>query len=236
MSITIVGGTGDEGFGLALRLAKAGEDVVIGSRLQEKGETAAANANGILGEGASVRGMANPDAVSLSDVVFVTVPFAGQADTYRSIAGAFRPNAVVCDCTSPLATAVGGRPWQVITPWQGSAAEQAKALVPDPVRMVSAFQTVSGDSLQDLDHSLTGDVLVCGADAEAKAAVGRLVELIPVLRWVDAGPLAMARVIEPLTAILVMVNRNYGIHSGGVAITGREGWGSPPPKTKLTQT
>jgi NADPH-dependent F420 reductase len=231
MTITIVGGTGDEGFGLALRLAKAGEDVIIGSRLQEKGEGAAANANAILGDHASVRGMANPDAVALSDRVFVTVPFAGQAATYRSIADAFRPGAIVCDCTSPLATAVGGRPWQVITPWQGSAAEQAKALVPGGVRMVSAFQTVSGDSLQDLDRAVAGDVLVCGADAEAKAAVGDLVQLIPDLRWVDAGALAMARVIEPLTAILVMVNRNYGIHSGGVAITGRDVWGAPPPKT-----
>jgi 8-hydroxy-5-deazaflavin:NADPH oxidoreductase len=233
VSITIVGGTGDEGFGLALRLAAGGEDVIIGSRAQEKGETAATNANERLAgrESAStVRGMANIDAVAVSDTVFVTVPFAGQADTYRSIKDSFRANAVVCDCTSPLATAVGGRPWQVITPWQGSAAEQANSLLPESVRLVSAFQTVSGEALQDLDHDLEGDVLVCGGDREAKAIVGALIAKIPNLRWVDAGALSMARVIEPLTAVLVMVNRNYGIRTGGFSVTGRGHWGAPPSK------
>jgi NADPH-dependent F420 reductase len=234
VSIAIVGGTGDEGFGLALRLASAGEDVIIGSRAQEKGETAASNANERLAgrPGAStVRGLANTDAVAASDTVFVTVPFAGQADTYRSIKDSLGANAVVCDCTSPLATAVGGRPWQVITPWQGSAAEQAKSLVRDDIRMVSAFQTVSGEALQELDHDLAGDVLVCGGDATAKAAVGALIAKIPNLRWVDAGALTMARVIEPLTAVLVMVNRNYGIKTGGLAVTGRDAWGLAPAKS-----
>lgn len=234
MSIAIVGGTGDEGFGLALRLASAGEDVIIGSRLQEKGETAAANANERLAGrdgAATVRGMANAEAVAAGDVVFVTVPFAGQADTYRSIKDSLRADAVVCDCTSPLATAVGGRPWQVITPWQGSAAEQAKSLLPESARIVSAFQTVSGEALQDLDHDLDGDVLVCGGDPAAKAAVGDLIAKVPKLRWVDAGALTMARVIEPLTAVLVMVNRNYGIKTGGFAVTGRDEWGPPPAKS-----
>jgi NADPH-dependent F420 reductase len=219
---------------LALRLAAAGEDVVIGSRAQEKGETAATNAKERLAgrDGAvTVRGMANTDAVAACDTVFVTVPFAGQADTYRSIKDSFRPNAVVCDCTSPLATAVGGRPWQVITPWQGSAAEQAKSLLPDSVRVVSAFQTVSGEALQELDHDLAGDVLVCGGDPAAKATIGELIAKIPKLRWVDAGALTMARVVEPLTAVLVMVNRNYGIKTGGFAVTGRDEWGAPPAKS-----
>jgi NADPH-dependent F420 reductase len=232
VTIAIVGGTGDEGFGIALRLARAGEDVIIGSRSQEKGEEAAASAAAILGADAAtpIRGMANQDAVAASDVVFVTVPFGGQADTYRAIKDAFRPGTVVCDCTSPLATAVGGRPWQVITPWQGSAAEQAKALLPDSVRLVSAFQTVSGEALRDLDHPMTGDVLVCGADAAAKSTVGSLIERMPNLRWVDAGALTMAKVIEPITAVLVMVNRAYGIHTAGIALTGRDGWGDPPPR------
>jgi NADPH-dependent F420 reductase len=232
MTIAIVGGTGDEGFGIALRLARAGQDVIIGSRSQEKGEAAAGSAAEVLGAGAStpVRGMANSEAVAESDTVVVTVPFGGQADTYRSIKDAFRSGAVVCDCTSPLATAVGGRPWQVITPWQGSAAEQAKSLLPDGVRLVSAFQTVSGEALRDLERPLVGDVLVCGADPNAKATVGALIELMPDLRWVDAGALTMARVIEPMTAVLVMVNRTYGIHTAGVALTGREGWGTPPPR------
>jgi NADPH-dependent F420 reductase len=204
--------------------------VIIGSRSTEKGEAAAADAASRLGGDAGVRGMANQDAVAASETVVVTVPYAGQADTYRSIKDALRPGAVVCDCTSPLATAVGGRPWQVITPWHGSAAEQGKAILGGSVRMVSGFQTVSGDSLQDLEHALEGDVLLCGTDAEAKGAIGALVEEVPNLGWVDAGELSMARVIEPLTAILVNVNRRYRVRTAGVAITGRPvGWGAPPP-------
>jgi NADPH-dependent F420 reductase len=230
MDITIVGGTGDEGFGLALRLAKAGEHVIIGSRSVEKGEGAAAKAKEILGSDATVDGTSNEEAVAAVDVVLVTVPFAGQADTYRGLKTVFRQGAVVCDCTSPLATAVGGRAWQVVRPWHGSAAEQAEAILGKGVRMVSGFQTVVGEELQKLDASMEGDVLLCGADAEAKAIIGGLVEKIPSLRWADAGALSMARIVETFTAVLVGVNRAYGIRSAGIALTGREGWGAPPPK------
>lgn len=230
MTVAIVGGTGDEGFGLALRLARAGEQVVIGSRLEEKGQAAAEKARSLLADGVSVDGTSNAAATSAGDVVLVTVPFAAQADIYRSIKDAVRPGTVVCDCTSPLATAVGGRAWQVLRPWNGSAAEEAKALLPAHARVVSGFQTVSGEALQELDHPVQGDVLLCGADAEAKGMVGALIEKIPDLRWVDAGALTMARVIEPLTAILVSVNRKYGIRTAGIGVTGREGWGPPPSK------
>ena len=77
---------------------------------------------------------------------------------------------------------------------------------------------------------MEGDVLLCGGDPEARARIGSLVEKIPNLRWVDAGPLSSARIIERLTAVLVQVNRSYGIHGAGIALTGREGWGQPPPK------
>ena len=228
MTIAIVGGTGDEGFGLALRLAIAGEDVVIGSRSQERAEAAAEKARGILGSAVSVRGSENPPAVAGSRVVFVTVPFAGQADTYRGLKDAWRQGSVICDCTSPLATAVGGRPWQVITPWHGSAAEQAKALLPPGARLVSGFQTVSGEALQDTGRPMQGDVLLCGADPDAKAMVGALVEKVPNLRWLDAGTLSMARIVETFTAVLVQINRNYGVHEAGVSFTGRDTWGLPP--------
>jgi len=230
MSVVIVGGTGDEGFGLALRLARAGEHVIIGSRSHERGEGAAQKAMEVLGDGANVEGTSNEEAVASADVVLVTVPFAGQADTYRGLKSAFRADAIVCDCTSPLATAVGGRAWQVVRPWHGSAAEQAEALLPKTIRLVSGFQTISGEELQRLDDNLAGDVLLCGADPEAKAVIGELVEKIPDLRWVDAGALSMARIVETLTAVMVQVNRTYGIHRTGIALTGREAWGAPPPK------
>jgi len=232
MTVAVIGGTGDEGFGLVLRLAHAGEHVVIGSRSEERGQLAARKAAELLGMDAtgSVRGTTNAEAAAGSDLLFVTVHYAGQAEIYRSIRDSIRPDVVVCDTTTPLATAVGGRPWQVITPWEGSAAEQAKAILPKATRLVAGFHTVSGEALRDLEHSIDGDVLMCGADPDAKAAVGDLVERIPNLRWVDAGVLSMARVVEPLTAIMISVNRAYGIHEAGVRVTGRDHWGRPPAK------
>ena len=229
MTIAIIGGTGDEGFGLALRLAKAGQDVVIGSRSTEKGQTAAERAGQLLG-GVAVEGAENAEAASRADVVIVTVPFAGQADILKSIRDAIPADAVVCDATSPLATAVGRPAWHVLTPWEGSAAEQARAVLRKGARLVSGFQTMSGHLLQDLSRDLEADVLLCGDDPEAKATIGGLVELIPNLRWVDAGTLSMARVAERLTALLISVNRGYGLREAGFRITGRDAWGRPPAK------
>jgi NADPH-dependent F420 reductase len=233
VSIAVIGGTGDDGFGLVLRLAMAGEHLVIGSRSEERGAAAAAKAAETLGERLGegrVEGATNEAAAAGSDVVFMTVPYAGQAEIYRSIRDALRPNAVVCDATSPLASAVGRPAWHVVTPWEGSAAEQAKAILPKTVRLVSGLQTISSENLQAIDEPLHGDVLLCGSDAEAKATVGELIEKMADLRWVDAGPLSMARIVEPLTALLISVNRAYGIHGAGVAVIGRDAWGAPPPK------
>ena len=230
MEIGITGGTGDEGFGLALRLAMAGHHVTIGSRVRERGEQAADAARERLGERGSVDGTDNETLAAEPDleVLFVTVPYAGQADTYRTLKDHLPEGRIVCDCTSPLATAVGGRPWQVIRPWHGSAAEQAEAILGrGRMRLVSGFHTVAGDLLQEIDRPMEGDVLLCGADAEAKATVGSLVEDVPDLRWVDAGELSMARVLEPLTAVLVSVNRTYRVKDSGVAITGAARWGKP---------
>jgi NADPH-dependent F420 reductase len=234
VSVAIIGGTGDEGFGLALRLARAGEKVVIGSRAEERGQAAAEKAAEILGLGSgsgtrgSIDGTSNEHAAAGSDVVFVTVPYAGQAEIYKSIRGALRPDAIVCDTTTPLATAVGRPAWQVVTPWEGSAAEQAKAILPKQTRLVAGFHTVSAEPLQRIEQAVEGDVLLCGGDDEAKAAIGALVEKIPNLRWIDAGPLSMARVLERLTALLVSVNRAYGLKESGISLTGRESWGAPP--------
>jgi NADPH-dependent F420 reductase len=232
MSIAIIGGTGDEGFGLALRLARTGQDVIIGSRAEDRGKAAADKAAVLLGAGSTgnLEGTSNEKAAAAGEVVFVTVPYAGQAEIYKSIRDSLRADAIVCDTTTPLAAAVGRPAWQILTPWEGSAAEQAKAILPKTVRLVSGFQTISGHALQDLDHDLEGDVPLCGADAEAKAAIGALVERIPSLGWVDAGPLSMARVTERLTAMLVSINRAYGITTGGIALTGRDTWGAPPAK------
>ena len=199
MDVAVIGGTGQEGFGLTLRLAKAGHHVTIGSRSAERGAAAAAEAREIVGDHAQVDGTTNAEAAANAAIVAVTVPYGGQAEIYRDIKPAIPEGTIVLDATSPLATAVGGRPWEVLRPWHGSAAEQADALLSQGVRMVGAFHTISGHVLRDLDTALDSDVLVCGDDAGAKAAVGGLVDDIPDLRWVDCGPLSMARIAGPVT-------------------------------------
>lgn len=228
MDVAVVGGTGAEGFGLALRLAKASHRVIIGSRDAGRGAEAAAKASDVAGT--AVEGTDNASAAAAAGgdgVLAVTVPYAGQAEIYRSIKDAVAPGAVVLDATSPLATAVGGRPWQVLRPWHGSAAEQAQAILGEGARLVASLHTIAAEAFQDLDHGLDSDVLVCGDDREAKARVGSLVDDIPGLRWVDCGRLEMARVTEPLTALLISINRTYRIKDSGFRIVGRDSWGQP---------
>jgi predicted dinucleotide-binding enzyme len=97
--------------------------------------------------------------------------------------------------------------------------------------MVGAFHTIAGAALQDLEHPLESDVFVCGSDREAKVTVGELIDRIPNLRWVDAGDLSMARIVETLTAVLVSVNRTYKVHDSGFRLTGRDAWGAPPERS-----
>src|SRR5881397_1895256 len=150
MDIAVIGGTGNEGFGLTLRLARAGHHAIIGSRSEEKGEGSAGEARSILGADASVDGTTNEKAGQQAEVVIVTVPFAGQAEIYRAIKDHVSAGTVVVDCTSPLATAVGGRAWHVLRPWHGSAAEQAKAILEGRGRFVAGFHTISAEALADL--------------------------------------------------------------------------------------
>lgn len=227
MKITVVGGTGDLGFGIALRLARAGRAVTIGSRSAEKATAAVRRAKEALDVDAPVEGAENPDAVAGADLTFVTVPYAGQAATYKTLKEHWPQGAIVCDTTTPLATAVGGAATQVLRPWQGSAAEQAASYLPDHVRLVSGFHSVGAEVLEDLDRDPDCDVLLCGPDATAKSAVGELVEVME-MRWADCGPLTMARVLEPLTAVLIRVNRNYGLKDTGIRLSGRDVWGPRP--------
>lgn len=227
MDISIVGGTGAEGFGLALRLAKAGHNVTIGSRMAEKAEASVAEAKEILGEEAPVFGAVNAESVKAKSVVFVTVPFAGQAMIYDAIKDTLEEGTVVCDCTSPLMTAVGGKAMHAIRPWHGSAAEFAKTLVPKHVQMVAALHTLAADVLRDLEKPVDSDALVMGDDADAKVMVGSLIEDIPGMRWVDCGGLQMARIAETLTPLLISINIRYKVHESGFRVVGREKWGDP---------
>lgn len=215
--VAILGGTGEEGFGLASRWARAGIEIVIGSRDAGRADEAARRLRAVA-PGCTASGAVNEEAAAAADVVCVTVPFSGQAALYRSVAGHLRADALVIDCTVPLAASTGGRPWHTLGVWQGSAAQQAAALL-EGQRVCAAFHTLSASALNDLDEELDEDVLVCGPRT-AKPALRELVEAIPRLGFVDAGPLDNARIVEPLTALLVGINRRYKTHRAGIRITG----------------
>jgi 8-hydroxy-5-deazaflavin:NADPH oxidoreductase len=216
--VTIVGATGDLGFGLALQLARAGIPVVVGSRDADRAAAAAERVRAVV-PGAEASGLANADAVAASDVVVLSVPFASQATTLRSVRDAFRPSALLLDVTVPLATAVGGRPTRVLGVPQGSAAQQARELAPAGVAVVSGLHTVAAKHLADLDHAFDEDVLLCGDDDDAKARVAELIRRIPGLRPVDAGKLEMARIAEQLTALTIGINIRHKV-TAGIRITG----------------
>jgi 8-hydroxy-5-deazaflavin:NADPH oxidoreductase len=226
VDIAIVAGTGPMGTGLALRFAKAGHHVVVGSRSDERAVACADKIRERVGSSAVVEGRTNAEATETCEFLFVTVPFAGQAELYASLEGRVRSGAIVVDTTSPLASALGGPAWQVVQPWAGSAAEQAATLLPEGARLVAGFHTVAADLLQDLDHAIDADVLLSGDDDEAKSIVGGLVGEIPRLRWADVGELSTARITESLTALLISINRKYRMRDAGVRLTGRDRWGA----------
>jgi NADPH-dependent F420 reductase len=216
--VTIVGATGDLGFGLALRLARAGVAVTIGSRDADRAAEAAARVAAAV-PGAKVDGLANPEAAAANDLVVLSVPFATQAATLRSLREALRAGTVLLDVTVPLAAAVGGRPTRVLSVWQGSAAQQAQELVPAGVTVVSGLHTVAARHLSALDHELDEDTLLAGDDRAAKARVAELIGLIPGLRPIDAGRLEMARITEQLTALTIGINIRHKA-TAGLKITG----------------
>jgi 8-hydroxy-5-deazaflavin:NADPH oxidoreductase len=227
MDVAIVGGTGAEGFGLAMRIAAAGHHVTIGSRDADRGAAKAGEARERLGSRGDVDGMDNAAAVRAAPVVLVTVPFSGAAAIYETIGTAISAETVVCDCTSPLMKDVGGRASHALHPWHGSAAEFVRTLLPRGTRLVAAFHTVGARALARLDEPVDSDALVMGDDADAKRVIGSLAEGIPGMRWVDVGGLQMARIAEQLTPLLISVNARYRVHEAGFRVTGREGWGPP---------
>jgi NADPH-dependent F420 reductase len=226
MEIAIIGGTGAEGFGLTLRLAHAGHHVTIGSRDADRAAAKAEEGLQVLGAHAVINGHENAPAAKGKPVVVVTVPFGGAAAIYEAIAPRIAADTIVWDCTSPLMSAVGGRPSHAIHPWHGSAAEFAKTLLPKGTRLVAGFHTIGARALRQLDLPVDSDAFVMGDDADAKETVGGLIEDIPGMRWVDVGGLQMARIAEQLTPLLISVNSRYKTHEAGFRLTGRDSWGS----------
>jgi NADPH-dependent F420 reductase len=211
--VAVIGGTGALGFGLAVRLRQAGMRVAIGSRSRERAEEAAERLAAAV-EGPPCTGLENAEAAASAPLVVLAVPFVSQAPTVRSIAQSLAAGQVVLDTTVPLATAVGGRPTRALAVWQGSAAQQARELLPPEVALVAGLHTVSAASLTDPAASLAEDVLLCGDDRDATATVARTVERIPGLRPVDCGRLELERAIEQLTPLMISINIRHRTHAG----------------------
>jgi len=223
--VSILGATGALGYGLAVRLARAGAAVTIGSRDAARAQEAAGRAREATdGE---VTGAGNADAARANELVALTVPFRSQSETLTNLKEVLREGQLVIDATVPLAAAVSGRATRMLGVWQGSAAQQAQEMVPDGVRVVSALHTVSAAALSNLGATLDEDVLVCGDRKADKRRVAALLDGIEGLRCVDCGRLENARTTESLTALLIGVNARYKTHAG-VKLTGLPGelWAS----------
>jgi 8-hydroxy-5-deazaflavin:NADPH oxidoreductase len=217
-SVSILGATGALGFGLAVRLGRAGTPIVIGSRDAERAAQAAERARAAVPEG-SFEGLENPDAAQRSEIVILSVPFRNQSENLTNLKPVLREGQILIDATVPLAAAVSGKATRMLGVWQGSAAQQAEEMAPDGVRVVSALHTVSAAVLADLDHALDEDVLVCGNRKADKQVAIELIERIDGLRCVDCGPLENSRTTESLTALLIGINARYKTHAG-IKITG----------------
>ncbi len=211
--VAIIGASGALGFGLAIRLARAGVPVVIGSRDAGRAKEAAERALAAIPEG-SFSAHDNANAVREVGTVILSVPFRNQSETLANLRDALRPGQLLIDATVPLAAAVSGKATRMLGVWQGSAAQQAAEMAPDGVRVVSALHTVSAAKLNDLDRVLDEDVLVCGDAREDKREASALIERIDGLRCVDCGRLEMSRTTESLTALLIGVNARYKVHAG----------------------
>jgi NADPH-dependent F420 reductase len=218
-AIAILGGTGDQGLGLALRFARAGRPVVIGSRKLDRAVTAADEVRTAVPE-ADVVGLENADATRRAPIVILSVPFEHTASTLKGLRDVLAEGQVLVSMGVPLATAIGDGAVRTIGVWQGSCAELAAALVPKGVAVVSAFQNVSAHRLQHLEDEVACDVIVSGAK-EPRQRIMALCELVPGLRAVDGGPLANARMVEAWTALLIGLNVRYKVPEGlGFRLTG----------------
>jgi NADPH-dependent F420 reductase len=217
--IAILGGTGPEGSGLAYRLAKAGEQILIGSRDARRAAETAKQVRERVGGTAQIEGMDNAAAVAGCDVAVLTVPFSGAPSLLKQLKSAWKQGTIVIDATVPLAATVGGAATRVLGVWQGSAAEQTRELLPTGVSLAAAFQNIGAELLGG-DGSVDCDVLVCSDDEKAKQVASELVSKIPGARALNGGKLENARIVESLTALLIGLNMRYKVHSAGIRFTG----------------
>jgi len=214
VSIAVLGGTGKEGKGLAYRWAKAGYHVYIGSRDPAKAGNTAREISDMLGGEVSVEGFGNAEAAKKADIVILTVPYAAHKDTIESVKKDLQGKILV-DVTVPL---VPPKVATVQMPPDGSAAQEALAILGKGVEVCAAFQNISHEHLLD-NADVDCDVLVTGTTKEARAEVLKLVRAAKLHGW-DAGPIENSAVVEGLTSVLIGINKKYGSSHAGIKITG----------------
>ncbi|GIV66403.1 MAG: NADPH-dependent F420 reductase [Chloroflexota bacterium] len=213
-TIGIIGGTGKEGKGLAYRWAKAGHRIIIGSRLEEKARAAAREITELVGANEPIRGETNEIAAQEAEILVLTVPYAAHAEMCERMKP-FAEGKIVIDVTVPL---VPGKVTRVQMPPEGSATQQAQKIMGEGVQVVAAFQNISYEHLLH-DEEVECDVLVCGGNKDAREIVLQLVADAGLVGW-NAGPAENAVVVEGLTSILIGLNKQYGVPSSGIRITG----------------
>jgi NADPH-dependent F420 reductase len=219
MRIAVVGGSGKEGQGLAVGWARAGQNIIIGSRALERAVQSAEKVNQAAGRAAAT-GMLNREAAGAGEIVVLTVPYDAHQLTIREIQPAVRGKILV-DVTVPIDPE---KPRRLRVPSGGSATEEAQALLGPETRVVAAFQNISYTHLGQGD-AVDCDVLICGDDVDARQEVIRLAGLLG-LRGLDVGPARNARVVEGLTVVLMEINRRYKSRGAGIRVTGLPG--APP--------
>jgi 8-hydroxy-5-deazaflavin:NADPH oxidoreductase len=217
--IAILGGTGAEGSGLANRLARAGEYIVIGSRDAQRASETAKQLRERIGGTARIEGADNASAAAQCEIAVLTVPFSGQAALLKQLKSVWKPGTIVIDTTVPLAAAVGGAATRMLGVWQGSAAEAAAELLPAGVSVAAAFQNLSAELLAG-DAPVECDVLICSDDEKARQVARELAGKISGVRAVNGGKLENARIVESMTALLIGLNIRYKVHSAGLRFTG----------------
>ena len=217
--IAILGGTGAEGTGLANRLARAGEFVVIGSRDAARAKETADRLRAEIGDAAQLDGTDNMAAAAQCDVAFLTVPFSGQAALLKQLKSAWKPGTVVIDTTVPLMASIGGSPTRMLGVWQGSAAEAAAEHLPPGVALAAAFHNLRAELLSG-SEPVDCDVLVCSDDNIAKQLATELAHKIPGVRALNGGKLEQARIVESVTSLLIGLNIRYKVHTAGIRFTG----------------
>ncbi|HEY2908491.1 MAG TPA: NADPH-dependent F420 reductase [Vicinamibacterales bacterium] len=214
-TVAVLGGTGQQGRGIALRLARAGHRVIVGSR-------DAARAATIVSEWSATKGTITADgyggAAAVAGIAVLAVPFDAIDPLLDGLRSSLQPGALVIDVTVPIAFGAGGA--TMIAVAEGSATEHIKARLPDGVRLAGAFKTLPAHLLNELDRPVDCDEFICGDSAEARAEASSVAAAIEGLRPVDVGPLSRARSIEHLTLLAIAINRKHKLRDARYRVAG----------------